>query len=253
MGTVANLADFTAIEAPQAVPGNEPRTVVIVSADFEAGGQMPQGLAAEGISMQSVTSVSGLMSLAARWDAIVLTVPRGLTERLTELRTLRQRWRGLPLVVVCNTQRELDHVLALEVGADEVVDPSWPASVVAARLRALWRQADRWRAQTLEPDVLTFGALTLRCRERKVELDGQVVALTDGEFDVLWLLVNRAGSTVTRVDMLRSIRGTPHPNLDRSIDSRIHRIRLKLGDTGRAQPRIRCVRNCGYLFSPVGW
>jgi len=214
---------------------------------------MPDELAAEGIAMQSVASAGGLASLRARCDAIVFTVPRGLTECLTELRALRQRWRSIPLLVVCNAQRELDHVLAFEVGADEVIDTSWPASVVAARLRSLWRQADRWGAHASEPEELSFGALTLRYRERQVELDGHIVALTDGEFDVLWLLVNRAGSTVTRVDMLRSIRGTSNPHVDRSIDSRIHRIRLKLGDTGRTQPRIRCVRNCGYLFSPVGW
>lgn len=253
MGTVANLADFAASDAAPAASRSEPRSVVVVTAGGEAPGGLPDGLAAEGMAMQSVASVGGLMSPPARWDAIVFTVPRGLTEHLTELRLLRQRWRSVPLIVVCNTQRELDHVLAFEVGADEVVDATWPASVVAARLRALWRQADRWRAHAAEPEVLSFGALVLRCRERQVELGGHVVALTDGEFDVLWLLVNRAGSTVTRVDMLRSIRGTSSPHVDRSIDSRIHRIRLKLGDTGRTQPRIRCVRNCGYLFSPVGW
>jgi two-component system response regulator RstA len=159
----------------------------------------------------------------------------------------------VPLLVACTAGRDLDHVLALEIGADDVLDATWPASVVAARLRSQWRQALRWRDDRVEPQELRFGALLLRRNERTVLLAQQPVLLTDGEFEVLWMLASRAGEAVSRADMLRRIRGTSDPFVDRSIDSRVYRIRSKLGDSGRTVPRIRGVRGSGYLFSAQGW
>ena len=186
-------------------------------------------------------------------DAVLLRASRSLTEHLASLRGLRARWPLIPLVVACRSLRELDHVLALEMGADDVIDIDWSAPVVVARLRALWRKATPSRPATVRADELRFGSLWLRLRERSVLLGGRVVPLTEGEFEVLWLLASHAGSALSRRDILRHVRGLVDHLLDRSIDSRIYRIRAKLGDTHSAQQRIRTLRNRGYLFSAVGW
>lgn len=233
---------------PAAEPG--PRSVVLCG-DGADSGDWSAGLEAQGFVVSRAPAAASEAALPAQ--AVVWRVSRCLTERLAELRRVRQQWPDVPLLVACDARRELDHVLAFEIGADDVLDADWPVSVVAARLRAQWRQALRWCDDRAEQEELRFGRLALRWRERSVLLAEQRVALTDGEFDVCWILASRAGQPVTRVDMLRRIRGTREPLVDRSIDSRVYRIRQKLGDTDRAAPRIRCVRNCGYLFSPLGW
>lgn len=70
---------------------------------------------------------------------------------------------------------------------------------------------------------------------------------------MLWLLASRAGHPVTRYELLKHTRGLAYERHDRSIDSRVYRIRSKLGDTRGDSQRIRTVRNCGYLFTPLGW
>lgn len=194
-------------------------------------------------------------------DARVLLVHGGLPAQLGRVRELRNEAPAVPLVVACSGLRELDQILALELGADDVIDTALSAPVVAARLRALWRRKALWQSlsgrDSPKPRRLQFGALVLALDQRRVTLDGAVVELTEGEFEVLWLLASQAGQTLTRHELLKRVRGLDDHPQDRSIDSRIYRIRAKLGDNERQgrldQPRIRTVRNRGYVFSPGDW
>ena len=94
---------------------------------------------------------------------------------------------------------------------------------------------------------------SLALDSRLVTLAGRAVPLTEGEFEVLWLLASHAGKTLSRHDILKRVRGLDDHPTDRSIDSRVYRIRAKLGDRDRAAPRIRTVRHHGYLFSTADW
>jgi DNA-binding response OmpR family regulator len=185
---------------------------------------------------------------AAAQARILFCAPR-VAEHLGLLREWRERDAVLPLVVVCPALRELDQVLALEMGADDAIDAHTGAAVVAARLRALWRRAGG--ATTASPHQLHFGRLSLHLRERHVQLGGERIDLTECEFEVLWLLAMQAGRAVSRGELLERLRGLPWQRIDRSIDCRVYRLRAKLGE-GAAE-RIRTVRNCGYLFSPTRW
>jgi DNA-binding response OmpR family regulator len=185
---------------------------------------------------------------AAAEARILFCAPR-VAEHLGLLREWRARDALLPLVVVCPALRELDQVLALEMGADDAIDGRTGAAVVAARLRALWRRSSG--APTAAAYQLNFGRLSLHLRERRVQLAGDRIDLTECEFEVLWLLALQAGRAVSRTELLERLRGLPYQRIDRSIDCRIYRLRAKLGDA--AAQRIRTVRNCGYLFSPARW
>jgi len=184
-------------------------------------------------------------------DAWVLHLSRSLPAQLARLRELRGAAPDVPLVTVCAGLRDLDHVLALEMGADDVIDAALSAPVVAARLRALWRRCGD-RADEL-PDQLSFGRLQLLRRERRAVLGPRAMPLTEGEFELLWLLALRAGHVVQRTDLVPRLRGLEYQRADRSIDCCVYRLRAKLGDDDPAARRIRTVRNRGYLFSPLAW
>jgi DNA-binding response OmpR family regulator len=234
------FAASPAISAPAFAPS---RCVAVWTDDAEAAAPWHAALAAEGLVV--ATGVPG----QAPADAGVLHVSRGLAPQLGRLRELRQHAPALPLVVACRGLRELDQVLALEMGADDVFDAALGAPVVAARLRALWRR----HGGAAEPNELVFGPLRLLLRDRHVWLGARRVPLSEGEFEVVWLLACHAGQVVPRREILRRVRGLDDHPLDRSIDSRVYRLRAKLGDSDRAARRIRTVRNLGYAFSPVGW
>lgn len=239
-------------QAPAASAGRLGRRIVVFG-DDAAALRWGQSLSAEGLCA-CAASPDCAADAAAHADAIVLYVAHSLPEQLARLRKLATDHQDLPLLAVCRPLRDMDQVLALEMGADDVVDAALSPSVVAARLRALWRRQGRpASALAAAPQQLSFGALSLHFARRQVTLDGRPVPLTEGEFEVLWLLALRAGQPVTREDLLRQVRGLKAVAGDRSIDTRIYRIRLKLGDHGCATPRLRTVRNRGYLLSPAGW
>ncbi len=235
-------------------------TQVSVTVDDSAlAGPWCQALAEEGLSVE----LNAMPSFGAGPDpdrgpappappqALVLFCAQRLTEQLDTLRRLRQAHGNLPLLAVGRQLRELEQVLALEMGADDVVDAAVSAPVVAARLRALWRRASPGPQAAV--DRLVFGRLSLHLRERRVQLGHDRIALTECEFEVLWLLALQAGRAVSRADLLDRLRGLPYQRIDRSIDSRVYRIRAKLRDGDGTAQHIRTVRNCGYLFSPANW
>ncbi len=238
-----------------ALPGSlsgrrcSPRGVEVRADDLTMAQAWSAALAAEGLPSQ-LSGIDDMAPVAA--DAVVLCISSHLTEQLARLRSLRAQAPLRPLLVALRDLRDLDHVLALEMGADDAFDTALAAPVVAARLRALWRRLAP-AEPTDPPQALHFGALELLQLPRQARLDHHLLPLTDGEFEVLWLLASRAGQAVSRREILRRVRGLDDHPMDRSIDSRVYRIRAKLGDHGRAAQRIRTVRNHGYAFSPAGW
>lgn len=225
------------------------RRIALRSDDVASAHAWAQALGAEGVQVQ-VAAIDERSTPSA--DAMVLHISGRLAEQLGPLRQLRAQAPQTPLLLAVRELRDLDQVLGLEMGADDAVDTSLAAPVVAARLRALWRRGRR-HADVEPARELRFGRLELLLLQRQVRLAERVVPLTEGEFEVLWLLASQAGRALSRRELLRCVRGLDDHPLDRSIDSRVYRIRAKLGDDQAAQQRIRTVRNHGYVFSPVGW
>lgn len=240
--------------ARQAAAGGAPaRQVTVVGDEPTVALTWARALGAEGLAVQ-VRAWDATGDSASPPDAWVLHVSRSLPEQLARLRALDGRAPRAPVLAVCQALRDLDHVLALEMGADDVVDGTLPAPVVAARLRALWRRlAPAPAVASAMPEHLRFGALALLRRERRVCLRESAVALTDSEFELLWLLALQAGRVVPRHELVQQLRGLDYERHDRSIDCRIYRIRRKLGDDDPSCQRVRTVRNRGYLFAPSPW
>jgi DNA-binding response OmpR family regulator len=243
-----SLIDLANPAPPRAAAPN--RAVMVWADDLATGRPWAMALSEEGVRTD-IRAADDASAAPTAVDAWVLYSHSGLSANLGRLRALRA-CGTLPLMVSARGLRDLDQVLALEMGADDVVDAQLPMPVVAARLRALWRMA-QGDARLQEPQELRFGALELSRRERQVHLRGERVPLTEGEFAVLWLLASHAGTTLPRRDILRRVRGLDDHPMDRSIDSRIYRIRHKLGDNTLPSPRIRTVRNLGYALTAAPW
>ncbi|HAS3262398.1 TPA: response regulator [Vibrio cholerae] len=101
--------------------------------------------------------------------------------------------------------------------------------------------------------LLQFGGLLLNQSRRHCELDGEVINLSDSEFDLLWLLASAADQVVSREFLTKSLRGIEYDGLDRTVDNKIVTLRKKLCDDSSTPKRIITVRGKGYLFVPDTW
>jgi len=173
---------------------------------------------------------------------------------LSICRELR-RVHDVPILILTAKDTDLDHVIGLEAGADDYVMKPVDPMVLLARVRALLRRSERTPGAVSterRPDVM-LGALRISDTSREVWLEGQPVALTTQEFELLSLLARRAGELVSRDEVFRSMRGIDYDGLDRSIDGRVSKLRRKLGDDAAAPTRIKTVWGKGYLLVPDAW
>ena len=93
--------------------------------------------------------------------------------------------------------------------------------------------------------VVTSRALTIHPGRREVLVDGVSVDLTFSEFEILRLLVRRAGWVFTRKQIFDAVRGEDYAVTERAVDVQIVGLRKKMGDYGAC---IETVRGVGYRF-----
>lgn len=171
---------------------------------------------------------------------------------LTICRQIRAQFLGKILMLTASDD-DFDHVAALEMGADDFVNKPIKPRVLLARIRMLMRREERTTANADTTHLLQFGALLLNQSRRYCELDGEVINLSDSEFDLLWLLASAADQVVSREFLTKSLRGIEYDGLDRTVDNKIVTLRKKLCDDSSTPKRIITVRGKGYLFVPDTW
>lgn len=140
------------------------------------------------------------------------------------IRSLRRRG-PLPVIVVSAKQGEVDRVRALDLGADDFITKPFFAEELLARIRAVLRRT----APARRSDAIAVGDLTLDAAGRTATRRGVRVALTEQEFLVLRLLVERRGTVVPRDVVDRTIHPDEPPEVSNVVDVVILRLRKKLG------------------------
>jgi len=163
-----------------------------------------------------------------------------------ELRTFCQQ----PILIMTANDQELDEVLSLELGADDFIPKPVRPRVLIARIKALLRRSSRPRNALSK---LSFGALELDEAANAARLDGQPVALSSAEFELLWVLASQAGQVLSRQHLSQCLRGIDYDGFDRTVDVRISRLRKKLGDDSQEPVKIKTIWGKGYLFAPDAW
>ena len=161
-----------------------------------------------------------------------------------------RRHSDAPILMLTAREDDIDQILGLESGADDYVTKPVDPRVLLARVRALLRRHSPAPAQA---DRVEFGALIVDRRARTVTLAGTPTELSTMEFELLWLLADRAGKILSRDEILNALRGIDFDGQDRSVDVCISKLRRKLNDDPRQPRRIKTVWGKGYLFSPLDW
>jgi len=102
------------------------------------------------------------------------------------------------------------------------------------------------RRQLPSSAVLESGPIVLDSERHRCYVDGDEVALTAKEFELLRGLMQRPGRVMTREQLLSEVWGDDIAVTLRTIDTHLKRLREKLGPAGR---RIETVRGVGYRFT----
>jgi two-component system response regulator RstA len=190
-------------------------------------------------------------------ELVLLDIMLPGKDGMTLCRDLRKQWTG-PIVLLTSLDSDMNHILSLEMGANDYILKTTPPAVLLARLRLHLRQRAEVSQQEPAPALkqhkaLRFGSLAIDPVNRQVTLTGEQVILSTADFDLLWELATHAGQIMDRDALLKNLRGVTYDGMDRSVDVAISRLRKKLLDNATEPYRIKTVRNKGYLFAPHAW
>jgi two-component system, OmpR family, response regulator len=222
--------------------------VLVVDDDTGIRTLVADCLLAEGYRVETAADARSMDAVLARVqpDLIVLDIMMPGEDGLTACRRLA-RGAGPPVLLLSARSEEADRVAGLDVGATHYLPkPCSPRELVATVRAALRARGDGMRGARA---AFAFDGWTIDFGTRELtDPGGVLVNLTEGEFAVLKVFVERSRRVLARDALLDAARGRDSDAFDRAIDVQVSRLRRKLAAPDDSM--IRTIRNEGYFFVP---
>ena len=155
---------------------------------------------------------------------------------------------AMPIIMLTARVEDSDKIIGLELGADDYVTKPFNAREVLARVRALLRRTELGNARGAA-HLLTVGGLQLDVTDYSVTIDTVPIDLTRTEFKLLQLLMENAGHTLTRDELLIKVMGYAYEGMGRTLDTHIRNLRKKI-EANPDNPRyIQTMYGIGYRLT----
>lgn len=182
---------------------------------------------------------------ATKPDLIVLDLGLPGRDGLDVLRDLR-RGSSVPVIILTARGDESDRIVGLELGADDyIVKPFSPKELVS-RVRAVLRRSE---GQLSDQEVVRVGDVEVDIAKMRASIGGQVIDLTQTEFQLLATLARQPGRVFTRAQLLDAVHGVAFDSYERAVDAHVKNIRKKIEPVPSKPRYILTVQGVGYRFA----
>jgi len=178
-------------------------------------------------------------------DIILLDLMLPVVDGLDVCRRLRagSATKDVPIIMLTAKSEESDELIGFSLGADDYVTKPFSVKVLLERMKALRRR--RTADDPGDEEVTTKFGVTIDRRRHDATSDGQSLALTRSEFNLLDTLIRQPGRVFHRTELIDSALGEDTMVMERTIDVHIRALRRKLGVRADV---IETVRGVGYRF-----
>ncbi|MCJ7997084.1 response regulator [Rhizobium cremeum] len=226
------------------------QTILIVDDDTDIRRLVGDILRREGYETEQAEDAKELDLVMRRTpvDLIVLDLMLPGEDGLSICRRIRAQ-ENTPILMLTAKGDETDRVVGLEIGADDYLAKPFGPRELVARVRALLRRASQ-QPRVAPSRRFAFDRFLVDLDARILANDdGEVVALTSSEFDLLACFVSRPRRVLSRDQILDWTHGRTADPFDRTVDILVSRLRKKLEAVSPASGLITTVRNNGYLLT----
>ncbi|MBI2607026.1 MAG: response regulator transcription factor [Deltaproteobacteria bacterium] len=178
-------------------------------------------------------------------DLILMDIGLPVLNGFDACATLKKddKTRNIPIIFLSARNTASDISQGLDLGAEDYLGKPFDYKELIARIRARLREKAAWKA---EPKTLHSGDIKLVLDTRDVFWGNKAIELTQTEFDILKLLLERAGNLVTREEILRGVwKDAKQDTQKRTIDVHIRALRKKIPALKR---NIQSIYGKGYKF-----
>jgi two-component system, OmpR family, response regulator CpxR len=229
------------------------QNILLIDDDMELCSLLKEYLVDEGFELEIChEGIAGSeKALSQTHDLIILDVMLPGCNGFEVLKKIRKQ-SNVPVLMLTARGDEVDRIVGLEIGADDYLGKPFNPRELVARIRAIFR---RTQPEDSDPDTTVESAnwcvddIELELHSRRVLKQGQSVDLTAVEFNLLKILLQSAGTVVSREELNRAVLGRSYSPYDRSIDVHVSKLRRKLGEKVGQAERIQAIRGEGYLYA----
>jgi two-component system OmpR family response regulator len=218
--------------------------LLVVEDDAKLARALERGLQREGYAIDLADTGDDALAQATTndYDAVVLDVMLPGIDGFAVCREMRSSERWAPVLMLTARDQVGDRIRGLDAGADDYLVKPFDFGELLARLRALIR-----RGPTERPPVLEVGDLRIDPAARTVTRRGREIELTVRDFALLQFLAQRAGSVVSREDLLEHVWDNADEGSTNVVDVYVGYLRNKVEKPFRGKI-IRTVRGVGFML-----
>ncbi|WP_348760059.1 response regulator transcription factor [Candidatus Methylocalor cossyra] len=227
------------------------KRILVIEDDPDIGEMIGINLRDEGYAVDIAThGAEGLERLKAQpYELVVLDLMLPGIDGLEICRQIRSGPSYQPIVIVSAKSAETHRILGLELGADDYLTKPFSVPELIARIRALFRRAEAMARQAqLKSGLIACGRLRIDPAGREATLDGEPLALTGKEFDLLLFFARHPGQVFSRRALLDQVWGYSHDGYEHTVNSHINRLRGKIERDPARPDLIQTVWGVGYKF-----
>ncbi len=188
-------------------------------------------LSNEGFDVELAYSAEeALKKLNPDFSLILLDVMMGGMSGYKMAEKLRKEGNNIPIVFLTAKDTENDMLTVFSVGGDDYISKPFSIKEVIARIKAVVKRLEVKKNTKESTTELTFAGIVINMDKKELTVDGEKVALTKTEFEILALLATNVDKVFSREDIIQTVwRETPYIT-ERTVDVHIARLRKKMGE-----------------------
>lgn len=184
------------------------------------------------------------------FDVAILDIMMPGIDGLTVCKELRKKSGNLGIIMLTAKTQEMDKVTGLMLGADDYVTKPFSPSELVARVDSLYRRVAiaEMREENNFQEELVSGDFVLNLRNRALKKKGQMIELTQVEFQIMEYFFSNPGVALDRTNILTHVWGEAYYGEEKIVDVNIRRLRMKIEDEPSNPKHIVTVWGLGYKW-----
>jgi two-component system OmpR family response regulator len=239
----------------------DPLHVLVVDDEPRVRTMLRRYLVDEGFKVSDAGDGADMRAVLEREaiDLVLLDLMMPGEDGLSLTRYIRQR-SEIPIIMLTGKGDLIDRVAGLETGADDYITKPFELREILARVRTVMRRAGLRTAPAAfvsgtasgenASEVLVFEGWRLDLLRRELRrLNGELVPLTAGEFELLCVFVQHPNRVLNRDQVIDLVKGREWAAYDRGVDTQVMRLRKKVETEPSNPSLIKTVRGAGYVFA----
>ena len=183
------------------------------------------------------------------FDIVLLDIMMPGIDGLQVCKRLREKSSTLGIIILSAKSQEMDKVSGLMLGADDYITKPFSPSELTARVDAIYRRVCMSFDSDKSRSVITSGPFELNLKSRTVSKNGNIIDLTQVEYQIMEYFLNNQSTALDRMSILNHIWGENYYGDDKIVDVNIRRIRMKIEDDPSSPKYITTIWGFGYKWN----